>query len=171
MLVAGSLYFGQRTTQFTEPAYIAKVAKQIAVFQDPLPTGFQYQLAMNFWGLNILQIGHTPDDVVITFCTVPPMKQSFESAAKFTEELATKSNMELGTSSFVVKSTGEELVAGEKMAYVLGEATARDGRIFPAMVGSIITPNKKIICVYAIGKGKTYNLDETKQLLAAIKKI
>ncbi len=168
-LVGIVLFFGNMSKQATDPAYISRVVKSVAVVQDPLPQGFQYQMAIEIMGANMFIVNHKPDNLQLIMGMMPPSDKKEDSAESMTQELSRKGIPNVGT-SFEVTGKGVETVAGEQMPYVLGTTQDKTGQKIEGLIGAILTKDhKKAILFYGISQKSPYNMDATKEFLGVIK--
>ena len=172
-IVGGVWYFGNMMKQAQDPTAIAKTARQIAEFPDPLPQGYQYKLALPIAGINTVAIEHDPDKQMIMFVSYPQNDKS--DPKKLIDEVYEKGFSPPGQGGGgkieEVKSRGTELVGGAEMPYIVGSMTDKSGTKIEGMIGCVVSKDKgKTVLIYGMQPGEgAYRLDVTKDLLKTIK--
>lgn len=177
VLIAGCIMF---VTNMRNPAQTRELLNSFASVEEPLPSGFQYQLGLNVMGNKIVVLTHAPDSLTLFFGSFTD--RDLKDPQEIINKISSNGN---GRSQFIVKQKGEETVGGRKMSYVIGDLVSSSGNTHgggkavpggvshPAMVGIFPpTADQKVTCLFGQAvSGDTYNLDETNELLKAIKKI
>ena len=174
--VVGLIWFFQKTVkEAQDPAAIAKTAKEVARFPDPLPEGYKYTFALPLAGINTVSVEHEPSKQMIMFISYPQVEKS--SPQELVDKVYQAGIQTPGQSDIKggkiedIKSRGTETVAGETMPYIVGTLTDKSGTKFEGMVGCLVSPaEKKTVFIYGMQPtGGDYKLDATMDLLKQIK--
>jgi hypothetical protein len=172
------LYLCKHATQKAlDPAEIIRVAREIAQFPEPLPQGFSFVYGLRFGPVNLVTLVHKPNGVEITIASEQKSEAlDADSALKQASDMG----VNLPSSDWLphytrfksakVKDNAE--IAGEKMAYMVGEI-GDDEHTQPGFLGCIVSKKtRKSILIFGIQpEGKSYNLDETLGVLKSIKQL
>lgn len=175
-LIAGVIVLSQNAVK-KDPAAVEKMAASIATFDKPLPPGWTYVVGIDAVIVKTVTVMHDADkeaDQQMVYVASFPKKEKIDA-----DTLASKM-LEMGISTpdasakfEKVNAKGNETVAGQSMPYVTGILTDKSGKKFSGMAGCLVSPTKnETIFIYGIqAKGENYNMDVTRQLLAAIKSL
>lgn len=174
--VVGLVYFVQDTVKKAQdPAVIAKTAREIAEFTEPLPAGYKFALALDMFGVKTVTVEHDSDKQTLIFMTAPP-KEDMDANALVTKlfeaGIKAPTHPEAAGGRFdKEKSRGTETVGGEPMPYIVGTMSDKSGSKFEGLVGAIVSkPKHKTVIVYGIQPGdQGYNMETTRTLLKTIK--
>lgn len=167
--VCVGLWVTFKNTLSLNPEEIQRNASQIAVFEQPLPTGYKYSMGINLMGINTVVVEHQPDQQMIFLICYPKAESDPETmVAKISE-----SGVNTGSTSAKIekiKEKGKEAVAGETMPYVMGTMSDKNGS-HEGLFGCIVPKAKqKTILIYAAEpSGKPYDLAVTEGFLKSIK--
>jgi hypothetical protein len=168
------LFTKQMTVRSLDPLQIAKVAKEVANFPEPLPSGFVFVFGIKVGPVNIITIEHKPDKQEITLAAE---QRSSEGEAKDLLKQAYDMGINLPAAGLpssahfkAPRVRGEAEIAGEKMPYLIGELEDGSGQRKEGFVGSILAKStKKSILIFGIQpSGGPYDIEETLSLLKAV---
>jgi len=172
-LAVGMVFFFQNMVkQSQDPVAIAKTAKSIATFADPLPSGYKFSMALDIAGIKTVTVEHQSDSQMLTFMSFPKKDETSDPQALVDKLYETGIQTHQTSAKFnEVKKKGSMDVAGETMPYIVGEMQSDSGKKFQGMVGCIIPKGKsETFFVYGMQpQGKDYNLDGTEEFLKTIK--
>lgn len=149
------------------PDGAAKVAKEMVVIKEPLPSGWSYVMGMNMGVTKIASLKNEDASVLVQFLDIPnPKKLSAESML---------SDSELGRSAgsrgrFQKERGGSTWIGGEKVNYVRGTMDHK-GQTSAVEIGIVVMPSGKTIMVQEIEPGADkFDPELPKPLLNAITK-
>lgn len=173
--IGGLVWFvGKTVKEASDPVAVARTAKTIADFADPLPAGFKYVLALPLAGINFVTIEHESDKQVVTIVSYP--KQETSDAQQLVDRfyqagIQSGAEKTAGGKLEDVKVRGTETVGGEPMPYLIGTLADKGGAKFEGFVGCVLPKGKtKTVIVYGMQPAGTgYNVESTKELLRSIK--
>lgn len=158
----------QVTQNCLAPAEIAKVAKSIAKFPDPLPKGFAFAFGIQVGPLSIITIEHQPDKQTLTMAAEERVEMA--DAATLLNQ-AYDMGVNIPSTGFPVyahfktlKQKGQTEIAGEKMPYMLGELEDSNGKKAEGFIASIAAKSvKKNILIFGLQPpdGGAYNIEQT----------
>lgn len=148
------------------PDGAAKVAKEMVVIKEPLPTGWSYVMGMNMGVTKIASLKNEDASVLVQFLEVPNPK-------KLTAE-AMLSESELGKSAtkgrFQRERTGSTWIGGEKVNYVRGTMDHK-GQSSAVEIGIVVMPSGKTIMIQEIEpNAETFDPELPKPILNSITK-
>ncbi|MBC7997027.1 MAG: hypothetical protein IAF58_03745 [Leptolyngbya sp.] len=175
--IVGSLwYVGTNIAKdLTDPVKIRAAANTLAKFEDPLPTGWTIQSALDLMGMKVLIAAQKPGKTFITMLSMPKGKDN-TTADQVIDEMAVKgvnvpnvgASSHKGSSGPISISSKEKmLVGGEQMVYGLGK-NSDDGE---TLLGCILPKGSSsaiIISASGTDNGKL-DMEGTKKFLGAIK--
>ncbi len=181
VLVWGGAWCGNVLLKAEDPAYVESVVGKLCTL-DKMPPEFKPLMAIDAFGLKFFTVGFRPpgknvDSLHITVGLAPPAPPDKlpESAEQLTKALEQQGLPEVQFSrSFDTKTRDKILVGGEPFAYVTGDATTKEGGKIPAMIGTVLSKDrKKALMIYGFGgePGTAYDMENTKRFLAAIKSV
>jgi hypothetical protein len=153
-----------------EPAYINKVVGSIAVLSDPLPEGFQYQMAASIFNNNVVTLVHKPDGSVFMLGSMGADSKT-ASTKEILQQMANQ-GIPGFAESFKIDKEGRETVAGQTMDYVSGTATDNDPEERSVMLGCILNKEKnRMILLCGRSPASSFNLEAARKLMANIKEL
>ncbi|HEY9682561.1 MAG TPA: hypothetical protein V6C86_13355 [Oculatellaceae cyanobacterium] len=173
----------QAARESLDPSKQKAIAHHVADFPDPLPAGFSIDKALSIAiplvpssGKDILVVKHVPDNLSIQLFSDPLSGQVETLEPREYLDRA----MEVGGGSYLtpkiqaVKSKGQTTIAGQEMAYIVGEFKDPkdvDERKVEGMIGCIcVKEKKKTILITALEPfGTSFNLDTVMTLLKSAK--
>lgn len=175
--LVGLVYFVQDTIKKAQdPAMIARTARSIADFAEPLPAGYRFELGLDLFGVKTVTVEHDPDRQTLIFMTAP-QKENMDAQALvnrlFAAGIKVPTHPEAASGRFESeKLRGTDTVGGENMPYIVGTMTDKSGSKFEGMVGVVVSKARnKTIIVYGIQPGQSgYNLETTRTFLRTIKR-
>ena len=176
---AGVFFFGSAMKDMMDPAKVKSTVDTIAKFQDPLPTGWKYGMALNMLGMSVAVISNEKENLNITLLKLPRGTKDVSNDGILGEYVekgvpaAPGMDPSNAGAPLTVKDKGKLTVGGEEMPYVCG-VSERSGKSFSQFIGSVVSKkdqqNPTVIIVQGIClDSETYKLEQTKQLLNAIK--
>lgn len=166
--VAVTMFAGDLMKKASDPAEISKTVNSFADIPQ-LPSGFEYQMQMDFSILKFVSIKHGDDMNLIL--GVIPLESQADNAEAIMAQLDKK--QVTGSKDFKVVESGNETVGGENLLYKIGTSEdVKSGNRVPTMLG-IVTPkgwSKKAVFVFGTQmSGENYDMASTKQFLGSIK--
>lgn len=180
--------------ELVDPDNIRMAAASIGQMPDSLPDGYSYRVGMSVneeevkkWlglasspqrlkelsktGFNFIAVEHSPDGQQVVIVSSPQEEpKNAKEILKATSELGINAGRPNAHFKEIEKQ-GELEIAGERMAYISGEAEDATGNKMQGLIGCIVPRNShRTITVYGLqSDGKAYNLEETLKLLSCIK--
>jgi hypothetical protein len=167
-LVTGTAALVNMEQNAHDPKQMPFVARKVVVLQDPLPKGFAYKAAASFLGFITIEISHDSDQSSFyVFRTPLPKDVTAEALAR---EAAKQAPLGV-TPISSVKEEGKSMVAGEPLAYVIGDTkTVVNDEPAMEMVAVAMPKGKKAaVIIFGVNPGQKYNMETTQELLNAIK--
>jgi hypothetical protein len=173
LIVGGIVFFQSVVKQSQDPVAMARVARAIAQFPDPLPAGYKLTMGIDLAGVKTVTVEHEADKQLLIMMSFP--KKDKRDAQSIVNELYEHGVQTPQASAKFqeVKSKGTEQVAGQDMPYISGVMTDSTGTKFEGLVACIVSKDKdETIFIYGIQQpGAPYNLEATMTFLKAIKSI
>ncbi len=173
LVVGVGLFFGNMVKQAQDPAAIARVARSIATFSEPLPAGYKFSMGIDIAGIKTVTVEHQPEKQMLIVMSFPK-KEKADPQTLVNELYERGVNTPQASAKFQeVKTRGTEKVAGQQMPYIIGTMTDRVNNRFEGLVGCIVSPTRnETIFVYGIQPpGSPYNFDVTRGFLQTIKSL
>jgi hypothetical protein len=174
---AGVYFIGSSVKDLQDPAKIKATINSIAQFQDPLPAGWKFGMGLNVFGMtSVAQITNEKAKLNIMLLKLPRGGKDATSEVVLNEYaekgIPNVSGASSDTSSapLSIKDKGKFTVAGEEVNFVSGESE-RGSEKFSQFIGMVAPKsNSSTILIQGTCLGSdSYNLEETKKLLSAIK--
>jgi hypothetical protein len=177
LLAAGGMFLFNTAQQVMDPKKVSQVSDSIAKIEDPLPRGFSRIMAVDVMGLSEAGFTNTRKRLSIMLMKMP--KSAKTTSADFLVDHCIKSGAPTGinTSGFAnmntpmeIQSRGRMVVGGEDMPYAIGLRQINNVKIFQ-MFGCVV-PKRTGTPILILGQStrtNSYNLESTKEFLAAIK--
>jgi hypothetical protein len=176
IITAGFFFFGSAMKDMQDPAKVKANVESIAKFEDPLPAGWKFGIALNMFGTSVGVLTNEKEKLSITLLKLPRGGKEVTSDAivgEYAEKgIPNVSGVDADKSSapVTIKDKGKLTVGGEEMTFVSG-VSERGGKTFSQFIGSVIPKsNPSVIIVQGICfDSETYKMEQTKKLLSAIK--
>ena len=187
-----STYFGfglvQLLKEATDPVLVARDARQIAQFPEPLPAGFKYTFTGIPFNYSLMTLAYVPDATVFVIGTKPTSDLGTDDAVKLVDN-PKDFGLPNVYGDMKIEQKGELDLDGKKMQYVAGSSSNGRDHSIGCFIGCVMMPskdeknpaNKNALIVYAVTPGKIgedspletkgvkFNLDAAKKLFASIK--
>lgn len=168
--LAGSAY-----KDMTDPKKSKATLESIAKFEDPLPKGWQFGMALPLGPISVAMISNDKAKLNITLLKLPSGGKDMtnevvvgEYAAKGVPDMSGSGTKSSGP--ITVENKGKMNVGGEELAYVTGVGSDTSKK-YAQFIGSVIPKNKDSVIIVqgqSLDSGE-YPMEETKALLGAIK--
>jgi hypothetical protein len=170
----------QMAKDSVNPERQRQIADKLAQFPQPLPDGFSIDKAVEITlplmlpsAKEILVVKHVPDNLSIQLFGDPQADSVDAADAHIFLDRA----IEVSSTGFpaakiqAVKSKGQTTIAGQEMAYIVGEFKDPQERKIEGMIGCICIKDKhKTILIYAVEPpGTSFNLETVMSLLKSVK--
>lgn len=179
IITAGVFFVGSAMKDVMDPAKVKATVDTIAKFQDPLPAGWKFGMALNMFGTSVAVVSNEKEDLNITLLKLPRGVKEMSSegiVGEYAEKgVPNVSGMDANKAGapLDIKERGKLTVGGEEMPYVSG-VSERAGKKFSQFIGSVVSKkdpqNPSVVIIQGIClESDTYKLEQTKQLLSAIK--
>lgn len=168
----------QLLKEATDPVIIAREAKRIVQFADPLPEGFKYTFTGIPLNYNLMTMAYKPDGTVFVIGTKSKSELGSKDARKIVEN-PKDFGLPNVYGEMKLEQKGSIDVAGENLEYVSGSSTNQDHSI-GCFIGCAMLKNDSALIIYAVTTREntdgaqsahkdTFNMEATKKLLSAIK--
>lgn len=175
-IVGASIWFvGSAYKDMSDPKKSKATVESIAKFEDPLPKGWQFGLALPLGPISVAMLSNEKAKLNITLLKLPSGGKDVtnevvvgEYAAKGVPDMFGSGKKSSGP--LTVQNKGKMNVGGEELAYVTG-VSSEASKKNPQFIGSVIPKNKESVIIVQ-GQAldsEEYPMDETKTLLGAIK--
>lgn len=179
IVTAGVFFVGSAMKDVMDPAKVKSTVDSIAKFQNPLPSGWKFGMALNMFGTSVAVVTNEKESLTVTLLKLPRGAKEVSSenvVGEYAEKgVPNVSGMDANKAGapLDIKERGKLTVAGEEMPYVSG-VSERAGKKFSQFIGSVVSKkdpqNPTVIIIQGIClESDSYKLEQTKQLLNAIK--
>lgn len=176
VIVGASVWFvGSAVKDLADPAKVRATTDSIAKFEDPLPQGWKFGMALPFGPISIAMLTHEKSGLNVTLLKMP------SGGKEMTTDMVVGEYSQKGvpnvsgdttkpTAPITVQNKGNLTVGGEPLAYAVGVSNS-GGKKFSQFIGCVIPKsNSSVIIVQGqCLKSEEYPLEETKALLSSIK--
>lgn len=161
-----------------DPGKIKATVDTIAKFEDPLPKGWKYTMALPLGPMSVAMVSNEKADINVTLLKMPSGGKDMSSdmvVGEYSEKGVPAVPNVTGTgpkpsSPIAVQNKGKLTVGGEELAYAIG-VSKNQGPKLSQFIGCVMPKSGQsaIIVQGQCAKSEEYPLEETKTLLNAIK--
>lgn len=177
-IIGATVWFaGSAMKDMMDPVKVRATAASIAEFSDPLPKGWEFQMALGLMGMNVVVVKNTKEDCLLTFLKLPNTDSEKLTSESVITDYSAKgvpaapgSDPSKAGAPLDIKDKGKLTVGGEEMTYAMGESQ-RSGKKFSQLVGCVLPKSSKsVIIVNGVCENSAeFKLDAAKTLLSSIK--
>lgn len=173
---AGVFFAGSAMKDMMDPAKVKATVDTIAKFEDPLPAGWKYGMALNLLGTSVGVVTNEKEKLNVTLLKLPRAGKEMTTEV-ILGEYADKGvpnisgmDPEKSSAPLSVTDKGKLTVGGEEMAFVSGESN-RGSTKFSQFIGCVMPKaNHSVIIIQGVSlESEKFKLEPTKKLLSAIK--
>lgn len=175
-ILGASVWFvGSAMKDMADPAKVRATVDTIAKFENPLPKGWNFGMALPLGPVCVAIVRNEKLDLNVTLLKMPGGGKEMSTEMVVGEYSAKGVPNVSGDSSkpsvpIDVQNKGKLSVAGEELAYAIGVSTDA-GKKFSQFIGCVIPKNNQSVIIVQgqCLNSQEYPLEDTKALLAAIK--
>jgi|GEM_PF-4126643 hypothetical protein len=173
-----SWFIWSAAKELADPAKVRATVDTIAKFEDPLPTGWKFTMALPLGPMSVAILSNDKADINITLLKMP------SGGKEMTTDMVVGDYSEKGvptvpnvtgaapkpSSPISIQNKGKVTVAGEEMAYAVG-LSKNSGPKFSQFIGCVMPKSGQSVIIVQgqCTKSEEYPLQETKTLLNSIK--
>lgn len=166
LVAMGAAWVADFQRQASNPARAFEVALSIAKFQQPMPADFEFTNGYPFPAFPVALAIYKPDKTLFTVTKMP--NAGDRTAAQIGNDIASRGGQH--NAKMEITGKGTEAVAGEQMAYLVGQGQAGSEK-FEQMIGVVVPKADKSSAIMIVGvtPGGKYNMAATQEFLKTIK--